>query len=147
VAEHARASGVVLAIEALHPMYAPDWCLVSTLSDANDWSERLGAGTGVAVDAYHTWWDPNLEAEIKRAGKAGRLAAFHISDWLVPTTDLLLDRGLPGDGVIDLKAIAGWMKAAGYDGWVEVEIFSNRLWEKDQAWLTGEILARCRTAL
>jgi sugar phosphate isomerase/epimerase len=123
---HARAANLPLAIEPLHPMYAADRACINTLAQANDLCDALGAGVGVVVDVYHTWWDPNLEREIARAGK--RTLAFHLSDWLVPTTDLLLDRGMMGDGVIDLRRIRGWVEAAGFDGLCEVEIFSERNW-------------------
>jgi len=125
---HARACGVPLAIEPLHPMYAADRACVNTLAQALDLCEALGEGVGVAVDVYHVWWDPQLEAQIARAGRLGRLLAYHICDWLVPTTDLLLDRGMMGDGVIDLPRIRGWMEAAGYRGLHEVEIFSAKNW-------------------
>ena len=124
---HARAAGLPLAIEPLHPMYAADRACINTLGQANDLCDALGAGVGVVVDVYHTWWDPSLEREIARAG-AERILAFHLSDWLVPTTDLLLDRGMMGDGVIDLRRIRGWVEAAGFQGLCEVEIFSERNW-------------------
>jgi len=124
---HARMARVPLAIEPLHPMYAADRAVINTLAQANDLCDALGDGVGVVVDVYHTWWDPNLEREIARAG-AKRILAFHLSDWLVPTTDLLLDRGMMGDGVIDLRRIRGWVEAAGFEGLCEVEIFSERNW-------------------
>ncbi len=124
---HARAAGVPLAIEPLHPMYAADRACINTLSQALDLCDMFGAGLGVAVDVYHVWWDPDLEAQIKRAGKE-RLLGFHVCDWLVPTRDLLLDRGMMGDGVIDIARIRGWVDAAGYDGPIEVEIFSKDNW-------------------
>jgi len=124
---HARAAGLPLAIEPLHPMYAADRACINTLAQANDLCDALGPGVGVVVDVYHTWWDPSLEREIARAG-AERILAFHLSDWLVPTTDLLLDRGMMGDGVIDLRRIRGWVEAAGFQGLCEVEIFSERNW-------------------
>jgi len=124
---HARAAGLPLAIEPLHPMYAADRACINTLAQANDLCDAVGPGVGVVVDVYHTWWDPNLKREIARAG-AGRILAFHLSDWLVPTTDLLLDRGMMGDGVIDLRRIRGWVAAAGFEGLCEVEIFSERNW-------------------
>jgi sugar phosphate isomerase/epimerase len=137
---HARACGVPLAIEPLHPMYAADRACVNTLAQANDLCDELGEGLGLAVDIYHVWWDPRLEAEIERAG-AKRLLAFHICDWLVPTTDLLLDRGMMGDGVIDIPLIRAWVEAAGYRGFHEVEIFSaNNWWRRDPE----EVLATCR---
>jgi sugar phosphate isomerase/epimerase len=123
---HARACGVPLAIEPLHPMYAADRASVNTLSHALDLCDELGDGAGVAVDTYHVWWDPELEAQIARAGS--RILAHHICDWLVPTRDLLLDRGMMGDGVIDFPRIRGWIEAAGFTGPQEVEIFSAADW-------------------
>lgn len=124
----ARSAGVKLAIEPLHPMYAGDRCAVNTLSQALDLCDELGSGAGVAVDVYHTWWDPDLYRQISRAGK--RIYAFHVCDWLVPTKDLLLDRGMMGDGVIDIKSIANSVNASGYKGLIEVEIFSALNWWK-----------------
>jgi sugar phosphate isomerase/epimerase len=123
----ARQAGVPLAIEPLHPMQAAERACVNTLEQALDLCDALGEGVGVAVDAYHVWWDPKLEQQIRRAGKR-RLLAYHICDWLVPTRDLLNDRGMMGDGVIDLPGIRGWMEGAGYDGAHEVEIFSTLDW-------------------
>ncbi len=125
--DHARAVGMPLAIEPLHPMYAADRACVNTMKHANDLCDELGQGLGIAVDVYHVWWDPDLQAEIGRAGPE-RLLAFHVCDWLVPTTDLLLDRGMMGDGVIDIPRIRGWMETAGYAGFTEVEIFSAETW-------------------
>jgi len=143
--EHARNAGVPLAIEPLHPMYAADRACINTLGQANDLCDELAPkgtdGLGVAVDVYHVWWDPALRREIERAGAADRLFAYHICDWLVPTTDLLNDRGMMGDGVIDLPRIRGWMEAAGYRGLHEVEIFStNTWWRRDP----DEVLLTCR---
>ena len=138
--DHSRAGGVPLAIEPLHPMYAADRACVNTLKQANDLCDALGDGVGVAVDVYHVWWDPGLEAEIARAGAAGRILGFHVCDWLVPTTDLLLDRGMMGDGVIDIPKIRGWVEAAGYGGASEVEIFSQNDWWRRDA---DEVLATC----
>jgi sugar phosphate isomerase/epimerase len=143
--EYARPAGMPLAIEPLHPMYAADRACVNTMSHANDLCDELSpggsAGLGIAVDVYHVWWDPDLKREIERAGGyAGRLMAFHLCDWLVPTTDLLLDRGMMGDGVIDLPLIRSWMEAAGYRGPHEVEIFSERNWWKRDP---DEVLATC----
>jgi sugar phosphate isomerase/epimerase len=144
--EEARVAGMKLAIEPLHPMYAADRACVNTLAQANDMCERLGEGVGVAVDVYHVWWDPALDAEIARAGRAGRLYAYHVCDWLVPTTDLLLDRGMMGDGVIDLPRIRGWVEAAGYKGCVEVEIFSaNNWWKRDPDEVLAVVKERYRT--
>ena len=123
----ARQAGVPLAIEPLHPMQAAERACINTLEQALDLCDALGEGVGVAVDAYHVWWDPKLEQQIRRAGKR-RLLAYHICDWLVPTRDTLNDRGMMGDGVIDLPRIRGWMASAGYDGAHEVEIFSTLDW-------------------
>jgi sugar phosphate isomerase/epimerase len=140
--EYARPAGMPLAIEPLHPMYAADRACVNTMAQANDLCDELGEGVGIAVDVYHVWWDPNLEREIQRAGgHPNRLLAYHICDWLVPTTDLLLDRGMMGDGVIDLPRIRSWMEAAGYRGSHEVEIFSaNNWWQRN----ADEVLLTCK---
>ena len=139
--EEARPAGMKLAIEPLHPMYAADRACVNTLAQANDMCERLGEGVGAAVDVYHTWWDPALEREIARAGRTNRLYAFHVCDWLVPTNHLLLDRGMMGDGVIDISGIRGWVEAGGYAGHVEVEIFSAENWWKRDP---DEVLRVCK---
>jgi sugar phosphate isomerase/epimerase len=136
----AREAGMPLAIEPLHPMQAADRACINTLEQALDLCDVLGDGLGVAVDVYHVWWDPKLEAQIRRAGKA-RLLAYHICDWLVPTRDTLNDRGMMGDGVIDLPRIRGWMEAAGYEGMHEVEIFSTLDWWRRDA---DEVLHACK---
>ncbi|GAB5377099.1 MAG: sugar phosphate isomerase/epimerase [Acuticoccus sp.] len=137
--DEARAMKVPLAIEPLHPMYAADRACVNTLGQALDMCDALGEGVGVAVDVYHVWWDPDLEAQIARAGS--RILAHHICDWLVPTQDLLLDRGMMGDGVIDLPGIRTMIERAGFLGLQEVEIFSAQNW-----WLrpADEVLATCK---
>lgn len=127
---HAQACGVKLAIEPLHPMYAADRACINTIDQALDICEQLGDNVGVAIDVYHVWWDPNLAAAIARAGRLDRIFAHHICDWLVPTRDMLLDRGMMGDGVIDLPAIRGMIEAAGFFGPQEVEIFSQDNWWK-----------------
>ena len=151
--EHARAAKMPLAIEPLHPMYAADRSCVNTLEQALDLCDALdpsrgnangvdGAGhaaLGVAVDVYHVWWDPKLEAQIARTGRE-RLLAFHVCDWLVPTKDLLNDRGMMGDGVIDIPRIRGWVEAQGFAGYSEVEIFSTGNWYRRDA---GETLDTC----
>jgi sugar phosphate isomerase/epimerase len=144
VFDHARSAGVPLAIEPLHPMYCADRACVNTLAQALDLCDELDRSTsgalGVVVDAYHVWWDPSLKAQIERAGDK-RLLAFHICDWLVPTTDLLTDRGMMGDGVIDLPLIRSWMEEAGYRGFHEVEILSSgNWWRRDP----DEVLVTCR---
>jgi len=123
---HARAAGVTLALEPLHPMTCADRSVLSTAAQALDIAERLGDGVGLTLDVYHIWWDPALAATVARA--AGRIAAFHVCDWLVPTTDLVFDRAMMGDGVIDLPGIAAMMASAGYAGLVEVEVMSERHW-------------------
>lgn len=141
--EYARGVGMPLAIEPLHPMYAADRACVNTLEQALDLCDALDpartGALGVAVDVYHVWWDPKLQAQIARAGRE-RLLAFHVCDWLVPTRDLLNDRGMMGDGVIDIPRIRGWVEAAGFAGYSEVEIFSAQDW-----WLRegGEVLDTC----
>lgn len=125
---HARASGVKIAIEPLHPMYAADRACVNTIDQALDICEMLGETVGVAIDVYHVWWDPNLARAIARAGRMKRIFAHHICDWLVPTRDMLLDRGMMGDGVIDLKGIRKMIEDAGFFGPQEVEIFSQDNW-------------------
>ena len=143
--QHAQSAGMPLAIEPLHPMYAADRACVNTLAQANALCDELAPngkdGLGIAVDVYHVWWDPDLNAGIERAGAADRLFAYHICDWLVPTTDLLNDRGMMGDGVIDLPMIRGWMEAAGYRGMHEVEIFSAANWWKRDP---DSVLATCK---
>lgn len=140
---YAEAANVRLAIEPLHPMYADTRSAVNTLGQANDMAEALNSPwVGVAVDVYHLWWDPTLEKEIKRCGKNQNLYAFHICDWNVPTTDMLNDRGLMGEGCIPVPTIRGWVEEAGFNGFNEVEIFSNKFWKEDQeAFLTKIIKA------
>jgi sugar phosphate isomerase/epimerase len=129
----ASAAGVKLAIEPLHPMYADTRSAINTLAQANEMAETLNSPwVGVAVDVYHLWWDPNLEQEIHRCGKNDHLLAFHVSDWKTPTTDFLNDRGLMGEGCIPLKKIRSWVEAAGFRGFIEVEIFSSEYWKRDQ---------------
>jgi sugar phosphate isomerase/epimerase len=144
VLDHARSSGVPLAIEPLHPMYCADRACVNTLAQALDLCDELdpskSGALGVAVDVYHVWWDPQLKSQIERASEK-RLLGYHLCDWLVPTTDLLFDRGMMGDGVIDLPLIRSWMEAAGYRGMHEVEIFSKQNWWKREP---DEVLAMCR---
>lgn len=132
--DHARAASVNLAIEPLHPMYAADRACVNTLGQALDICEALDPDgkdrLGVVIDVYHVWWDPNVHAGIERAGEGGRIHAFHISDWLVPTRDLLLDRGMMGDGVIEIRKLRGAVEAQGFSGPCEVELFSNDWWSR-----------------
>jgi sugar phosphate isomerase/epimerase len=159
--EYARGVGLPLAIEPLHPMYAADRACVNTLEQALDLCDALDpasgsdspegtverAALGVAVDVYHVWWDPKLQAQIARAGRE-RLLAFHVCDWLVPTRDLLTDRGMMGDGVIDIPRIRGWVEAAGFGGYSEVEIFSALdWWKRDGEQVLDTCIARHRSAV
>ena len=149
--EYARAAGMPLAIEPLHPMYAADRACVNTLEQALDLCDALdpqrSGALGVAVDVYHVWWDPKLEAQIARAGRE-RLLAFHVCDWLVPTRDLLNDRGMMGDGVIDIPRIRSWVEGAGFTGYSEVEIFSaGNWWRRDGGEVLDTCIARHRSAV
>jgi sugar phosphate isomerase/epimerase len=141
--EYARTLHMPLAIEPLHPMYAADRACINTLEQALDVCNRLdpqrSGALGVALDVYHVWWDPKLQAQIERAG-GKRLLAFHVCDWLTPTTDLLNDRGMMGDGVIDIPRIRGWVEAQGFAGYSEVEIFSAANWWRRDC---GEVLDTC----
>ena len=129
----AKSAGVKLAIEPLHPMYAGDRSAINTLNQANDMAELIGSEwIGVAVDVYHLWWDNTLQAEIKRCGARNNLFAFHVCDWNVPTTDFLNDRGLMGEGCINIPQIRSWVEEAGFTGFNEVEIFSDKYWATDQ---------------
>jgi sugar phosphate isomerase/epimerase len=122
--------------------------VLSTVKLANDWCDRLGAEdvVGIAVDTYAVWWDPEIEREIARAGR--RICSFHVSDWLADTQDLRLDRGMPGDGVIDLPGLRRQVEAAGYTGHVEVEIFSQRnWWQRDPDEVVRVIVERMQEAV
>jgi sugar phosphate isomerase/epimerase len=130
---YANAAKVKLAIEPLHPMYAADKSCINRMTDARKVCQLVKDPiVGIAVDVYHVWWDPDLEQEIKLAGELGLIFGFHICDWLTTTNDLLTDRGLMGEGVIDIKKIRGWVEATGFKGFNEVEIFSARWWGADQ---------------
>jgi sugar phosphate isomerase/epimerase len=146
--DYARSVAMPLAIEPLHPMQAAERACVNTLEQALDLCDELDPGNtgalGVALDAYHVWWDPKLAAQIQRAG-AGRLLAYHICDWLVPTRDLLNDRGMPGDGVIELKKLRGLVEAAGYDGAIEIEIFSYAWWSRPMEEVLDVCVARYKS--
>jgi sugar phosphate isomerase/epimerase len=143
VLEYSRKTPVTLALEALHPMYTADWSVVSSLKQANEWCDRLGEGIGLTIDTYHCWWDLTISAEIERAGKQNRIAAYHVSDWLVPTNHILLDRGMPGNGVIDLGSFDQKIMKQGYDGPVEIEIFSETLWKQDPDEFLTKLRGRC----
>ena len=140
--EYARDARMPLAIEPLHPAYAADRACVNTTRQALDICDRLDGGRtgalGVALDVYHIWWDVELLGQISRAGK-GRLLAFHVCDWLVPTKDILNDRGMMGDGVIDIRSVRAAVETQEFAGYSEIEIFSNDWWGRPM----DEVLQTC----
>ncbi|MFE7533273.1 sugar phosphate isomerase/epimerase family protein [Streptomyces rhizosphaericola] len=144
LAPYAAERGVRLAIEPLHPMFASDRCVVSTLAQALDLAERFPAErVGVVVDTYHLWWDDRAPAGIARAGAGGRIHAFQLADWITPLpAGVLLGRGQLGDGSVDFRAFRTAVEAAGYDGPIEVEIFNEELWARDGAEVLAEVAAR-----
>jgi sugar phosphate isomerase/epimerase len=128
LAPYARERGVKLGIEPLHPMYAAERSVVNTLAQANEIAERYTPDeVGVVVDVFHVWWDPDLYRQIDRA--RGRILGFHVSDWIVPTPDMLMGRGMMGDGVIEIRRIRAAVEANGYKGPIEVEIFNRAIWD------------------
>lgn len=128
IVPHAKASGVRIGIEPLHPMYAADRSVVSTLGLANEMAEEIGSDhIGVVIDVYHVWWDPQIDREIERS--RGRIFGFHVCDWLVPTPHMLMGRGMMGDGVIDIPRLRKAVEAQGYDGPIECEIFNQAIWD------------------
>ncbi|MEM7682095.1 MAG: sugar phosphate isomerase/epimerase family protein [Planctomycetota bacterium] len=142
--DHAAASGVKLAIEPLHPMYAGDKSCVNRMREARLLCEAIGhAIVGIAMDVYHVWWDPDLDEEVRLAGEGGRLFGYHICDWMTPTTDMLNDRGAPGEGCIDLPGITRAVLNAGFDGLIEIEVFSSRHWNEDPS---AYLQTLCRSA-
>jgi sugar phosphate isomerase/epimerase len=148
---YAKSCNMPLAIEPLHPMYAADRACINTLEQALDVCDKLdpanSGALGVAVDVYHVWWDPKLQQQIERAGQK-RLLAFHVCDWLTPTRDLLNDRGMMGDGVIDIPKIRGWVEAQGFNGFSEVEIFSTEnWWQRDHSEVLETCIARHRRSV
>lgn len=143
--DYARTVDMPIAIEPLHPMYAADRACVNTLGQALDICDQLGSGIGAAVDVYHVWWDPDLLPQLRRAGQE-RILAFHICDWLVPTRDLLTDRGMMGDGVIDLRGLRAAVEAESFTGLNEVEIFSElNWWKRDPDEVLQTLIERGRT--
>jgi sugar phosphate isomerase/epimerase len=149
--EYAKVCGMPLAIEPLHPMYAADRACINTMEQALDVCDALDpdrtGALGVAVDVYHVWWDPKLQSQIQRAGQK-RLLAFHVCDWLTPTTDLLNDRGMMGDGVIDIPKIRAWVEAEGFKGFSEVEIFSTgNWWQQDHCKVLDTCIERYKAAV
>jgi len=146
VAGHAVECGVRLGIEPLHPMFAADRSVISTLGQALDLAERIGAPeVGVVIDVYHVWWDPDLYRQIARAG--GRIFGFHVDDWIVPLPDPLMGRGMMGDGLISIRKIRQAVEAAGYRGPIECEIFNRGIWARpgDEvlAWMKERYLEHC----
>ncbi|MFH5182691.1 sugar phosphate isomerase/epimerase family protein [Paenibacillus sp. TAB 01] len=126
----AREHGIRLGIEPLHPMYAAERSVIVTLGQANAMAAAFDpADVGVVVDVFHVWWDPELYAQIARAGEQRRIVGFHVSDWIVPVPDMLLGRGMMGEGVIELRRIREAVEAAGYNGPIEVEIFNQAVWD------------------
>jgi len=124
---------IKLGIEPLHPMYSDTRSAINTIRQANDLAEQFNSHwLGVVVDLYHTWWDPELKNEIERCGKMDKIFACHVCDWKVPTVDMLLDRGLMGEGCIPIKEITAWVEETGFSGPVDVEIFSEKYWAMDQ---------------
>ncbi|MGW2591124.1 sugar phosphate isomerase/epimerase family protein [Streptomyces sp. NPDC001515] len=144
LAPYAAERGVRLAIEPLHPMFASDRCVVSTLSQALDLAERFPADrVGVVVDTYHLWWDDQAPAQIARAGAGGRIHSFQLADWITPLpAGVLLGRGQLGDGSVDFRFFRRAVEAAGFDGPIEVEIFNEDLWARDGAEVLAEVAAR-----
>lgn len=164
LAPYAAERGVRLALEPLHPMYAADRCVVSTLAQALDLAERFPADrVGVVVDTYHLWWDDTVGTQIGRAGGSGgagstdgaagtdgaaasRIAAFQLADWVTPLPEgVLLGRGQLGDGSVDLRWFRERVETAGYRGPAEVEIFNPALWARDGAEVLAEVVQRFRT--
>jgi sugar phosphate isomerase/epimerase len=126
---YARERKIAMAIEPLHPMYAAERSCITSLEEANTLAEKFDADVvGIAVDVYHVWWDAMLDRELARA--RGRIRGFHVCDWLVPTPDMLMGRGMMGDGCIDLQRIRRLVEAAGYAGPIEVEIFNQTIWDQ-----------------
>ncbi|MCK7625359.1 sugar phosphate isomerase/epimerase [Streptomyces sp. RS10V-4] len=142
LAPYAAAHGVRLALEPLHPMYAADRCVVSTLGQALDLAERFPADrVGVVVDTYHLWWDDTLDRQLARAG--ARIVLVQLADWVTPLPEgVLLGRGQLGDGSVDLRGLCARAGAAGYRGPLEVEIFNPALWSRDGAEVLAEVVAR-----
>jgi len=141
LAPYASAGGVRLGIEPLHPMFAADRSVVCSLAQALGIAERVASpAVGVVVDAYHVWWEEGVHARIEAAGDA--LLAFHVDDWIVPLPDVLLGRGLMGDGVVDLRALRASVDRAGYRGPIEVEVFNQSVWDAPPDEVLEQVKAR-----
>jgi sugar phosphate isomerase/epimerase len=140
---HARSAGVVLGLEPLHPMYAGDRSCLNTFAHALELCKRLGEGTAIVADLYHCWWDPEFVPGLRRAGPE-RIVTFHLCDWLVPTRDVYQDRGMVGDGVIDISSFRCVLDEIGYTGPFEIEIFSKLdWWLRDPEEVTRISIERC----
>ena len=147
--EHGKKLGVRIALEPLHPVYTAERSCLTLLNEALEMCQQIEGSAlkpslGVCLDVYHVWWDPNLKRDIARAGMEKRIFGFHVCDWLVPTSDVLNDRGMMGDGVIDIPSIRALIEKAGYQGLTEVEIFSAQNWWKRPV---AEILKTCAERL
>jgi sugar phosphate isomerase/epimerase len=144
---YALAAGVQLAIEALHPMYASDRCVVSTLGQALDLAAPYPVeAVGVVIDTYHLWWDDAVWEQIARAGRERRIACFQVADWLTPLpAGVLLGRGLPGTGCVELRRFREAVDATGYTGPIEVEVFNEEVWGRPGREVLDETLERYRT--
>ncbi len=139
--DHAASCGVKLAIEPLHPMYADTRSAVATMRSANDLCDAIASPqVGVAVDVFHVWWDPEFETELDRCGRSGNMLVLHLCDWKTTMDDMLNDRGLMGEGIIHLKRMRSLAESAGFAGFHEIEIFSNRWWAEDQDRFLNEII-------
>ena len=147
---YAKSANMPLALEPLHPMYAADRACVNTLRQALDLCDAIeplpSRALGVAIDTYHVWWDSDFWPQLKRVGR-DRLLAFHVCDWLVPTRDLLLDRGMMGDGVIDFRAIRREVESEGFDGFIEVEILSTDWWSRPMDEVLDTVIERYRNVV
>ncbi len=142
LAPHAEAVGVKLGLEPLHPMYAGDRSVLNLITDAYDLCDELGNAAALVPDIYHCWWDPAFEPQLRRAGKE-RIVTFHYCDWLVPTRNLR-DRGMVGDGVVDIVRVRGWLDGIGYEGPFELELFSELdWWERDPDETVRIAVERC----
>ncbi|MBY8874559.1 sugar phosphate isomerase/epimerase [Micromonospora sp. PLK6-60] len=144
---HALAAGVRLAVEPLHPMFCSDRCVVASLGQALDLAApHPSEAVGVVVDTYHLWWDDQVWTQIARAGREGRIACFQVADWVTPLpAGVLLGRGLPGAGCVELRRFREAVDAAGYTGPVEVEVFAEQVWRRPGREVLDEAIAGYRT--
>ena len=141
IADHAAAHGVRLGVEPLHPMFAADRSVIVTMAHANEIATQFDSrSVGLVVDVYHIWWDPQVYREIARC--AERIFAFHVSDWIIPLPDMLMGRGLMGDGVIEIRRLREAAETAGYRGPIEVEIFNQKLWDRPADEIIRQVAAR-----